>query len=110
MALRKMARWMDSVDERILEYLDETDGAVTAWEIAHDLEGTTRLRARERCRVLARAGFTVVVPREPLTEKYDITGCGQRYLLGEVDAKHRRPLPAARPPEAVRPGWYAGFG
>ena len=110
MALRKMSQWMCSVDERILERLDDADEPVTAWQLAHNLETPTRRRVRERCHVLAQAGFAVLIPRDPLNEQYDITGCGQRYLLGEINADHRRPLPAPRPPEAVRPGWYAGFG
>lgn len=43
-------------------------------------------------------------------DSYEISFWGALYLDGEVSAKVRRPMPAPRPPEAVRPGWYAGFG
>lgn len=36
----------------------------------------------------------------------------QRYfwIVDEVDAELVLPSPAPRPPEVVRPGWWAGFG
>lgn len=101
---------MSRIDERILEQLDDADDPMTAWELAYNLETPTRRRVRERCHVLAHAGFAEIIPREPHTEQYEITGWGQQYLIGEVNANLRRPLPAPRPPEAVRPGWYIGFG
>lgn len=83
---------------------------MTGRQFAHDLGSPTRRRVGERCEVLAQAGFIVVLPREGLAEQYDITGDGQRYLEGEIDADHRRPIPAPKPPGKMRPGWYAGFG
>ncbi len=108
--VRGAASWMSQVDERILEHLDDADEPMTAWELAYDLGQVTRGRVAARCKVLADAGFAVQLARDKLGDQYDITGWGQRYLLGEVNADHRRPMPAPRPPEAVRPGWYAGFG
>jgi len=102
--------WMLGVDERILEQLVDADDPMTAWELAHDLEEVTREHVAARCKLLADAGFAVQLPRDGLEDRYDITGWGQRYLLGEIDADHRRPEPAPRPPEAVRPGWYAELG
>ena len=102
--------WMLGVDERILEQLDDADEPMTAWELAHDLGEVTRGHVATRCKVLADAGFAVRLARDGTEDQYDITGWGQRYLLGEVDADLRRPLPAPRPPEAVRPGEYAEFG
>jgi hypothetical protein len=64
----------------------------------------------ERCRVLAEAEFTVVLPRDWLENESDITGWGQRYLEGEIDADHRRPQPAPKPPGKMRPSEYGGFG
>ena len=107
---RLMGDWMDLIDERLLEALHEADDPMTAWQLAFDIGTPSRMRVRERCRVLADAGFVVVVPRPPMREQYEITSWGERYLEGEVDADLRRPVPAPRPPEAVRPGSYAGFG
>lgn len=108
--MRWHGQWMLGVDERILEQLDTAVEAMTAWELAYDLEDVTRRRVAARCKVLADAGFILHLERDGLEDRYDITGWGQRYLLGEVDANNRRPLPGPRPPQAVRPGWYAGFG
>ena len=61
--IRRSGCWMRYTDERILEYLDRVSTA-TAWEIAFEqgVPGETR-RFRERCRVLANAGFVEIVPR-----------------------------------------------
>ncbi|QZP37771.1 hypothetical protein [Halobaculum magnesiiphilum] len=99
---------MQLVDERILERLaGEGDG--TAWMIAFDLN-RNRGRVAERCRVLAHAGFVDRVPRAHVDDKWVITDWGRLYLDGEIDADLRRPSPSPRPPDKVRPGWYAGFG
>ena len=107
---RKSAEWLCHLDERIMERLDEAEGPLTPWMIADDLGAPTRRRVDERCRVLARAGFVQMDRRLALDNKFTLTGWGRLYLEGEVDAGLREPLPAPRPPEAVRPGKYAGFG
>jgi hypothetical protein len=57
------------------------------------------------------AGFVDVYFREiGLDDKYESTSWGELYLEGEVDAELQRPCPAVRPPDKVRPGWWAGFG
>lgn len=109
-AERKPAGWMTILDERLLEHLDGADEPLTAWQAASDLGAANRRRVAERCRVLAQAGFVVVLPRDDLGDRFDITGWGQRYLEGEVDAEHRRPIPAPKPAGKMRPAWYAGFG
>jgi len=43
-------------------------------------------------------------------DEYELTSWSELYLSGDVDAELRRPLPAVRPPDKVRPGWWAGFG
>jgi len=45
-----------------------------------------------------------------LDDEYELTSWGELYLSGDVDVELRRPLPAVRPPDKVRPGWWAGFG
>ena len=99
---------MEAVDERILECL-QSEGRGSAWSIAFDIKGE-RHRVARHCRVLAHAGFIERIPREGLEDHWIITDWGRLYLNGKVNADHRRPLPAPRPPDKVRPGWYAGFG
>ena len=101
---------MVHLDERIMECLDESEKLLTPWMIADDLGAPSRRRVEERCRVLARAGFVQMTRRAAVDDKFGITGWGRLYLDGDVDADLRRPLPAPRPPEAVRPSWFAGFG
>jgi len=109
--IRKCGCWMNHTDDRILEYLSEVSKA-TAWEIAFEqgVEGNRR-RIERRCRVLANAGFVDVYFRDAgLDDEYEITTWGELYLDGDVDAELQRPLPAMRPPDKMRPGWWAGFG
>ncbi|AXG11758.1 hypothetical protein DU484_06215 [Haloplanus rubicundus] len=108
--MRRSGCWMTHTDDRILEYLYEVSTA-TAWEIAYE-QGVVadRRRIGRRCRVLVNAGFVNVVEREGLNDEFEITRWGELYLDGDVDAELRRPLPAMRPPDKVRPGWWAGFG
>jgi len=109
--MRKTGIWMTHTDDRILEYLAQVSKS-TAWEIAYEqgVEGDRR-RIERRCRVLANAGFVDVYFRDVgLDDEYEITTWGELYLDGDVDAELRRPLPAVRPPDKVRPGWWAGFG
>lgn len=111
MKYRKTGHWMQYTDERILEYLSQVSTA-TAWEIAYeqDVEGDRR-RIENRCRVLVNAGFVDVYLRDiGPDDEYEITSWGELYLDGDVDAELQRPLPAVRPPDKVRPGWWAGFG
>ena len=107
---RKSGCWMKLLDERIMERLADAEEPLTPWMISEDLGAPTRRRVDERCRVLARAGFVQMDRRLALDNKFTLTGWGRLYLEGEVDAGLREPLPAPRPPEAVRPGKYAGFG
>ncbi|WP_435062434.1 hypothetical protein [Halobaculum sp. EA56] len=107
MTVRRMSRWMMRLDERVLERLQE-EGSGTAWTIAYDIE-ENHIRVYHRLRVLAHAGFVDYVARERLEDRWVITDWGRMYLDGEVDADLRRPNPSPRPPDKVRPGWYAGF-
>jgi len=107
--VRNTSSWMVHLDERIMECLDESEKPLTPWMVADDLGAPTRRRVAERCRVLARAGFVQMTRRPSIDDKFTITGWGRLYLDGDVDADLQRPLPAPRPPEAVRPGWFAGF-
>jgi hypothetical protein len=57
-----------------------------------------------------RPEFVVRVPGEKVRDECEITNWGEKYLSGEIDAEHRKPRPSPRPPDKVRPSWYAGFG
>ncbi len=108
--IRRSGCWMEYADDRILEHLADVSKA-SAWEIA--LEAGMRNKRRwieRRCWVLVEAGFVDVYERGELDNHYEITTWGELYLEGEVDAELQRPVPATRPPDKVRPGWWAGFG
>jgi len=96
---------MKLIDDRILETLNSKQWS-TPYLLASDIDRGSAGYVRERCELLRRAGF---LERE-LHNHYEISQWGALYLDGEVSAKARRPDPAPRPPEAVRPGKYAGFG
>jgi hypothetical protein len=101
---------MVQIDDRALEYLVD-NGESTGFEVAFDIQAEERAPMfRARLRILAEAGFVSVRRRDGAADKYSITGWGMRYLEGEVDADLRRPMPGARPPDKVRPDWWAGFG
>jgi hypothetical protein len=51
-----------------------------------------------------------VVERDGLHDKYELTSWGEMYLSGDVDAELQRLLPAGRPLDKIRSGWWAGFG
>jgi DNA-binding IclR family transcriptional regulator len=99
---------MQWTDERILEYLSE-EGETFAWAMAHDINRDDG-RVRRRLRVLARADLVERVEREGKAPNWRLSSWGELYLSGEVDADLRRPVPGVRPPDKIRPGWWAGFG
>lgn len=97
---------MELIDDRILEALNSESWSTPQFlSIDINIEASED-RILERCEVLRAAGF---VERE-FGDNYEISIWGALYLDGKVSAKDRRPNPGPRPPEAVRPGWYAGFG
>lgn len=103
--MRQMGRWISLLDERVLEYLD-SEGWASPGLISRDLgTETSRRRVRKRCMVLADAGYI-----EPVVENhYELTTWGGLYLAGEVNAELICPLPGPRPPDKVRPAYWAGF-
>ena len=93
MTERQSAEWMCPLDERIMELLDRE-----GWSTARLIEDVTTMnasrgRARERLEMLSQAGL--VAPAFDDKQMYELTGEGQRYLEGELDAaKHiERPNP-----------------
>lgn len=91
---RQPAEWMCNLDERIMEHL-ESEG----WATPRHIERTFSMnasegRARERLRMLSFAGL--VGPLFEDSRMYELTGEGQRYLAGDLDAEHLpRPHPRA---------------
>lgn len=87
MSDRRSAPWMCPLDERIMEILDRE-----GWSTARLIEDVTTMdasedRARERLKLLSEAGL--VAPIYENASMYELTGEGQRYLDGDLDAaKH----------------------
>lgn len=103
MVVRRMGRWMDVLDERILEHLAEEGWATARTMVRLDGFDASRQRLTGRCRVLAHAGLITPFVDSAEADVWELTGRGELYLRGEVDAELVRPVPAPRPPEAVRP-------
>ena len=92
MSERQPAEWMCNLDERILEHLDRE-----GWATPRHIERTFSMdasegRARERFEMLATVGL--VGPLFEDSKMYELTGEGQRYLDGGLDAEH---LPRPNP-------------
>jgi hypothetical protein len=108
--IRLTGQWMQLLDDRILEKLAR-EGLSWPSQIARDPSvGGSEARVHERCRVLCEAGLIEPFLDEPDVEMFEISAWGMLYLEGEVDADLDRPTPGMRPPDKVRPGWWAGFG
>jgi hypothetical protein len=73
---------MQYLDERILEYLSERSWSSPRL-MSTEFKSASVLRIRERCRLLAHAEL-VHFPHDD-TGIVEITGKGQRYLLGDYD-------------------------
>lgn len=85
---------MEALDERILEYL-ATDDVATPRTIARSRRREVNVqKVRERCRVLAQAGY--VSPVTDDCELYELTIWGRLYLEGEARADQIVPEPDAR--------------
>lgn len=107
--VRKMGRWMQQLDERILEYLSH-EGWATADTLTREFgPEVSKRRIRERFRVLSHAGLVSPYLDSSEADTFEITGWGELYLKGEVNAELIRPIPRPRPPDKVRPGEWAGF-
>lgn len=94
MSGRRPASWMCPLDERILEFIDRED-----WTSPRLIETETSMnaswgRAYERLKMLEQAGLVERIHRHGVM--FELTGEGQRYLCGELDAQHvERPNPHA---------------
>jgi len=87
--MRKTATWMQLLDERILEHIDEENWATPRTmfrDVNFDGLRASEGRIRERCEMLAQAGL--IAPLH--SEMYEITTEGQLYLNGDLDAENLR--------------------
>jgi len=85
MAFRRSATWMEQIDDRILEHMDDEPWSSPSVMASLTEFSASRARLAERCRLLADAGLIAPVT----SETYEITTWGMRYLDGEIDAQHQ---------------------
>lgn len=85
---------MCTLDERLIERINE-DSLSSARHLERTINfNATKRRIEERLRMLTYAGL--VAPIYDGANMYEITGEGQRYLVGDLDAEHLpRPNPRA---------------
>lgn len=85
--MRRMGRWMYTVDERILEHLSEESWA-TPSTMAAELEfqqlGVDTEYIQQRCERLTER--ELIVPLSVNSDMYEITRWGLAYLRGDLDA------------------------
>jgi len=89
--MRKTGQWMQQLDERILELLDE-DGFSTPGLIAIDRRvediDASEARIRERCQELTER--EMIKPINSRSDMYELTNWGVAYLRGRLDAETLR--------------------
>lgn len=94
MSDRFPAQWMCTLDERLIEFVAEEALASPGLIASAMPVEASKQRIRERCSMCAEAGL--IAPYSEDAEIYEVTGEGQRYLSGELDAEHQpRPNPRA---------------
>jgi hypothetical protein len=92
MSHRLPAGWMCTLDERILEFVEEEPLSGPNLMASVMRFDASERRIRERCRMLAQAGLVAPVMGD--YGMYEITRAGERYLEGDLDAEHQpRPDP-----------------
>jgi len=83
MTIRKTAKWQQTVDERILEHLnDEPWSTPELMELVEGIDATAA-QIRDRCRVLADADLVAIYKNEGWN--VELTTLGLLYLKGEAD-------------------------
>lgn len=84
---RKPARWMCTLDERILEHLEEEGWSSPRLMSQAMRFDASRARIRERCGLLSQVGL--VAPIYEGSRMYEITYEGREYLTGDLDVELR---------------------
>ncbi len=77
---------MVTLDERILEHLEEDSWSTPRYMSKVFKFNASRGRVEERCKKLTQAGL--ITPIYERANLYAITSEGQQYLRGELDAEH----------------------
>ena len=95
MTERKSAEWMCPLDERIMEYLSNERCGTPSLIHSETVMLASRRRVFERLKMLEDAGLVVRIYEEGIM--FELSGEGQRYLSGDLDAeKHiQQPNPRA---------------
>jgi predicted transcriptional regulator len=91
MSDRHPAEWMCTLDERIIERLDENDMDSPRSMSSRMKFNASRDRIKERCEKLSHAGL--IAPFHRRSRCYQITEKGEEYLSGTLDAKNLREPP-----------------
>ncbi|WP_170972478.1 hypothetical protein [Natronorubrum halophilum] len=94
MQQRQSAKWMQQLDDRILEHLDDEPWSSPAVISSRTEFRASKDRIRERCQMLSFAGLIAPIH----CNMYEITKWGELYLSGEIDAGHQ-----PTPPQKVVP-------
>ena len=87
--MRRMGRWMYTVDERILEHLAEESWASPSTMAAEPEFQQLDAEAdyiRQRCSLLVQ--HELIAPIILNNDMYEITRWGLAYLRGDLDADH----------------------
>lgn len=83
MTIRKTANWQQTLDERILEHLDDEPWSTPdLMELVKGIDATAA-QVRDRCRVLADAELVAIYETEGWN--VELTTLGELYLKGEAD-------------------------
>lgn len=85
--MRKSGEWMVLVDDRILEYIRETEGGTPGEMDESDYIRVSSQHIGRRCRKLAEHGLLAHIGNSA----YVITERGERYLDGEIDTEEGVP-------------------
>lgn len=86
--MRESGTWMTIWDDRILEYLCESDGATVGEITKSDSIRVSNAHVSRRCKKLAEHGMLSPIGNGA----YVITKIGEAYLRGEYDAENERYL------------------
>jgi hypothetical protein len=83
MHVRLTAGWQQTLDDRIIEHLDDESWSTPGYmEMVPGIDAT-KAQIRDRCRVLADAGLVALQQEEDCY--VELTTLGELYLDGEAD-------------------------
>jgi len=99
--MRQSAEWMQQIDERILEIVQEFEPATS--NLIHEKLRLTASpkQVQERCRLLANAGLLEPFIDSRRADMWEMSIWGNLYLNGELNADLRRPQPEPQSPHVT---------